>query len=116
DPAVLVRRDAMVALTTVRGQEAKTFQTLAKFVKADTDRLAALRAIQRIPKQYWPKDDETVKLTDVMLEHIRKIPVKERTQPDALDALEFADRLASLLPIDQAKKVRAELGQLGVRV
>ncbi len=116
DPALLVRRAAMTALTTVRGQETKTYQTLAKFVKDDTDRLAAIRAIQRIPKQYWPKDDETVKLTDVMLAHIRRIPVKERTASDALDALEFADALASLLPADQGKKVRAELGVLGVRV
>ena len=116
DPAILVRRDAMTALTTVRGQEAKTFQTLVKYVKADTDRLAAIRAIQRIPRQYWPKDDDTVKLVDLMLGHIRKIPVKERTQPDALDALEFTDALASLLPIEQAKKIRVELGALGVRV
>src|SRR5439155_875572 len=32
------------------------------------------------------------------------------------DALEFADRLASLLPIEEARKIRVELGQLGVRV
>lgn len=115
DPATLVRRAAMIALTSVRGKETDTFQTLAKFVKTDADRLAALRAIQRIPKQYWPKE-EAGPLANLMLEHIRKIPTKERTGPDALDALEFADRLASLLPPASAKKVRAELGELGVRV
>jgi putative heme-binding domain-containing protein len=115
DPAVLVRRAAMAALTTVRGQETKTFQSLTKFVKDDTDRLAAVRAIQRIPKQYWPKDDAEP-LVDLMLAHIRKIPVKDRTQADALDALEFADSLTTLLAPDRAKKVRQELGQLGVRV
>ncbi len=115
DPALLVRRAAMTALTTVRGQESKTFQTLAKYVKEDTDRLPALRAMQRIPKQYWPKDDAP-SLVDLMLAHIRKIPVKERTAQDALDALEFADSLATLLVPDRAKKVRQELGQLGVRV
>ncbi|MBI2803551.1 MAG: HEAT repeat domain-containing protein [Planctomycetes bacterium] len=115
DPLVVIRRAAMTALTTVRGQEAKTFQTLAKFVTSDTDRLAAIRAMQRIPKQYWPKDDAG-KLVDLMLEHIRKIPVKNRTQPDALDALEFAHALTTHLVPEQAKKVRAELGQLGVRV
>jgi putative heme-binding domain-containing protein len=115
DPATLVRRAAMTALTTVRGQETKTFQTLSKYVKDDTDRLAAIRAMQRIPKQYWPKDDARP-MVDLMLGHIRKIPTKERTGQDALDALEFADKLASLLPIDQAKKIRVELGELGVRV
>ncbi len=115
EPAIMVRRAAMIALTTGRGQETKTFQTLARYVKDDADRLAAIRAIQRLPKQYWPKED-VKPLVDLMLEHIRKIPVKERTQPDALDALEFADRLTSLMPADQAKKIRIELGQLGVRV
>jgi putative heme-binding domain-containing protein len=115
DPAVLVRRAAMTALTTVRGQETKTFQTLAKFVNDDTDRLAAIRAMQRIPKQFWPKEDADP-LVSLMLAHIRKIPVKDRTQPDALDALEFADSLTTLLVPDRAKKVRQELGQLGVRV
>jgi len=115
DPSVLVRRAAMTALTTVRGQETKTFNALAKFVKDDSDRLAAIKAMQRIPKQYWPKD-EAGPLVDLMLAHVRKIPTKDRTAPDALDALEFADALSSLLKPDLAKKVRAELGQLGVRV
>ncbi len=115
DPAILVRRAAMTALTSVRGKETETFQTLAKFVKIDADRLPAIQAIQRIPKQFWPKD-EVEPLANLMLEHIRKIPVKDRTGQDALDALEFADRLASLLPLATAKKVRAELGELGVRV
>jgi putative heme-binding domain-containing protein len=116
DPSVMIRRSAMIALTTVRGQEAKTFQTLTKYVKENNDRVSAIRALQRIPRQHWPKDEESVKLIDVMLEHIKKTPVKDRTQPDALDALEFADALTSLLPPDRAKKVRAELGALGVRV
>ena len=115
DPMTLVRRDAMNALTSVRGQETKTFQTLAKYLKDDANRLPAIRALQRVPKQYWPKEDAG-QLTELMLAHIRKIPTKERTAQDALDALEFADKLASLLPIAQAKKIRIELGELGVRV
>ena len=51
-----------------------------------------------------------------MLTHIKKIPTAERTTPAALDSLEFADALASLLPADEVKKARAELGELGVRV
>jgi putative heme-binding domain-containing protein len=115
DPMMLVRVAAMTALTSVRGQETKTFQTLAKYLNDDANRLPAIRALQRIPKQYWPKEDARPTV-EVVLAYIRKIPTKERTGPDALDALEFADRLASVLPADQAKKVRAELGELGVRV
>ncbi len=113
--AALIRRAAMNSLVSVRGQETKTFQTLAKFVRDDVDRIAAIRAIQRIPRQHWPADDAE-SLMDAILASVRKIPTAERTSPAALDSLEFADALATLLPADRAKQARAELGELGVRV
>ena len=115
EPAAMIRSVAMLALTAVRGEEAKTFQTLAKLVKEKDDRLSAVRAIQRIPRQFWPKEDAQP-LAEVMLAHIRQIPTKERTTPAALDALEFADGLTTLMPPELAIKYRAELGELGVRV
>jgi putative heme-binding domain-containing protein len=114
-PEGIVRRAAMNALTYIRGQEQKTFATLAGFVRDDVDRVAAIRALQRIPRKLWPQEESRV-LLDSVLASIRKIPTADRTAPAALDALEFADALASLLPADAAKKVRAELGELGVRV
>jgi putative heme-binding domain-containing protein len=114
-PAGLVRRAAMNALVSVRGQEAKTFQTLARFVRDDRDRLAAIRAMQRIPRTAWPKEP-AAPLLDTLIAHVRQIPVPDRTSLAALDTLEFADALATLLPPDRAKQVRAELGELGVRV
>src|SRR5206468_3475448 len=68
-----------------------------------------------IPRPFWPKDDAT-DLLGVVLTHVKTIPAAQRTEPAALDALEFADALASLLTPDEAKKVRAEIGELGVRV
>src|SRR5262249_21635980 len=40
----------------------------------------------------------------------------ERTSPAAVDALQLGDSLAALLPLDQARGVRKELAELGVRV
>jgi putative heme-binding domain-containing protein len=114
-PVTLVRHAAMDALTTVRGEEAKTFQTLAKFIKDDADRAAAVHALQRIPRKFWPKE-EAPALVESLLGAIRKVPAAQRTTPEALDALEFTDALASLLPAERAKAVRQELGELGVRV
>jgi putative heme-binding domain-containing protein len=114
-PQVVIRHAAMNALTSVRGLEEKTFQTLAAFVKDDGDRSAALQALQRLPRAAWPKE-QAQPLLDVLLNHIRKIPARERTSAAALAELEFADSLTTLLPAAQAKKVRAELGELGVRV
>ncbi len=105
----------MNALTYVRGQEPKTFAALSKFVKEDVDRVSAIRALQRLPKATWPRDDAPA-LVDVLLASIKKLPAADRTSDAALDQFEFAGALSSLLPADQAKKIRAELGELGVRV
>ncbi len=111
----LVRRAAMNALVSVRGQEAKTFKSLAQFVTDDVDRLPAIRAIQRIPHSAWDKE-QAPSLLAVVVGYVKKIPVADRTSPAALDALEFADALTTLLPADAAKQARAELRELGVRV
>ncbi len=113
--AIQVRRAAMNALTYVRGQETKTFATLTKFIRDDVDRVSAIRALQRLPRATWPKE-EAPALVDVLVASIQKLPAAERTSPAALDQFEFADALATLLPADRAKKVRATLGELGVRV
>ncbi len=114
-PEPAIRHAAMFALTSVRGKEADAFKAIAKYVGNDTDRPAAIGALQRIPAEYRPKD-EAKPLLDVLLPYIRTIPVAERTSPSALDALQLADSLASLLPRNEAKQVRHELGELGVRV
>ncbi len=115
DPERVVRRAAMTALTSVRGEEETTFKALAKFLKDDADRHAAVEAMLRIPTKYWPKDQAGPAL-DVLLGYVRKVPTADRTTPAVLDAMQLADSLASLLPLAEAKAVRKELGELGVRV
>ena len=114
-PAALVRRAAMNALVSVRGQEARTFESLAKFVTGDTDRLAAIRAIQRLPQSTWPKE-QAQPVLDSLIAYVTKFAVADRTSPAALDALQLADALTALVPADQAKGYRAQLRELGVRV
>src|SRR5262249_43010945 len=114
-PQRIIRRVAMSALASVRGKEAEAFKAVAKYVGDAVDRQAAIQALQRIPSMYWPKD-EAKPLLDVLLPYIRTIPVAERTSPSALEALQLADALASQLPLAEAKQVRHELGELGVRV
>jgi putative heme-binding domain-containing protein len=114
-PEGVVRRAGMIALTTVRGEEAKAFKTLAAFVQKDTDRHAAVQAILRIPATHWPAE-EAKALLDPLLASIRKLPPQERTTPFALDAMQLGYALSALLPRDVAKVIRKELGELGVRV
>ncbi|HEY7157121.1 MAG TPA: PVC-type heme-binding CxxCH protein [Gemmataceae bacterium] len=115
DPRRAIRRAAMIALTSVRGKEPEAFKAVAKHVRAAADRPDAIQALQRIPSAHWPKE-EAKPLLDVLLPYIRSIPVAERTAPAALDALQLADALASKLPLAEAKQIRRELGELGVRV
>ena len=115
DPAESIRRAAMIALTSVRGQEAPTFKLLAKFAQDADDRPAALSALLRIPPRDWPSD-EAQPLLDNILAYLRKLPATERLSNTALDAQQVGEHLASLLPRDRAKVARKELGDLGVRV
>lgn len=114
-PEGTVRRAAMAALTSVRGQEAPTFRSIARFVRSGEDRPSAIQALQRIPTADWPADDAAPLLASVT-SYVKTIPAPDRTTPAALDALQLGDALASLLPRDQARAARRALGALGVRV
>jgi putative heme-binding domain-containing protein len=114
-PERVVRHAAMLALTSVRGQEAGTFKALARFAGSDLDRNATVGAILRIPAPEWPKEDARP-LLDTLVAHVRKVPVAERTSPAVLDVMQLADSLAALFPREEARRVRHELGELGVRV
>lgn len=115
DPQQLVRRAAIAALPYIRGQEEETFATLAKLIQDDLEALAAVRAVARLPKSTW-NAEAGQPLLNTLLTRIRQIPPAERTTPGALDMLDLANGLASLLPADEARAVRAELGELGVRI
>ncbi len=109
-----VRRAAMRALISVRGQEEHTFRALAPLVVQNRDRPAAVAALLRIPPQFWPAD-LAKPLADKILADVRATPPANRTRRTLLDEMQLADGLAALLPKDQAKAVRQELGELGVR-
>jgi putative heme-binding domain-containing protein len=115
DPAAAVRDAAMIALVGIRGQEARTFALLAPLVSNPRDRAAAIRALRLLPRADWPKDQAPPLLAAVVA-HLRSVPVDERTTTAALDAMEFASALAGLLPAEEARRARAELDELGVRV
>jgi putative heme-binding domain-containing protein len=114
-PERSIRRAAMQALPAMRGQEAEAIKALARFVKEDGDRHPAVQALQRIPARLWPADQVKPVLGD-LLAAVRKLPVKDRTGAATVDALQLADTLAGQLPAAEARAVRKELGELGVRV
>jgi putative heme-binding domain-containing protein len=114
-PEGSLRRAALVALTSVRGREAETFRAISRFVRDDIDRHAAIRALLRVPASYWPPE-ESGTLLDRLVAYVKTIPTADRTSPNAVDALQLADALASTLPADRAMAARRQIGDLGVRV
>ncbi len=114
-PARSIRRAAIVALPSVRGQEVETVKALAKILKGDPDRHTAVQALQRIPARLWPADLAKPVL-DGLLAQVRDVPVADRTSSAVVDSLQLADTLAGLLPAAEARKARRELSELGVRV
>ncbi|MDY3561529.1 HEAT repeat domain-containing protein, partial [Gemmata sp. JC673] len=114
-PDRVIRRAAMFALATVRGQEADAFKAIAKFLGDEGDRAAAVQALLRIQSRDWPKDEAQATL-DVVLKYIRSLPVAERTAPTALDFMQLGESLAALLDPAAAKAARKELADIGVRV
>jgi putative heme-binding domain-containing protein len=111
----IIRRTAMLALTSVRGQESDAFKAISKFLGEEADRESAVQALLRIPSREWPKDDARAVL-DVVMKYIRGLPVTERTTPIALDMMQLGESLAGLLPVEQARAARKELSEIGVRV
>lgn len=111
----LVRRAAMDGLASVRGREEETFQKLVPLVDQPKERLAALRAMRRIPKQTWPAV-HSPQLLKAIFAYVEGIPTEDRTQSNALDALEMGDHLVGLLPDADRLAARKRLRELGVRV
>ena len=103
-PERIIRRSAMLAVTSIRGKETETFQALAKFVAIDAERPAAIQALQRIPSAFWPKE-QAQPLLNIVATYIAKVPQADRTKPEVLDALQLGDSLAGLLPRTTPRKL-----------
>jgi len=115
DPAGSIRHSAMNALTYMPGHEAVVCRTLSKMLMDAKDRHEVVLALHRIPKYKWPK--ELVRpVVDDIVAHVAKVPPKQRVETQILDELQLGNDLAAILPATQAKRVRSQLGKLGVQI
>lgn len=115
DPTANVRLAAIEALPHIgRGQQA-TCRTLARFVRENIDRDAAIRALRAIGPKYWDRAGLEPLATSIV-DYVKATPPAERTDPAAIDAFELGRKLASLLPSDVGQSIRRQLGELGVKV
>ena len=110
-----VRRAAITAIAAVPGHDAETFNTLAALVKSGTERAAGVAGLQQLPRKSWPKE-QAEPLIESLVAWLKSVPVEQRTEPDAVNAIQFATDLASLLPSDSARAAGKTLRSLGASV
>ena len=98
--------------------DAATFELLAREVKPDADagvRTAAIASLERIPDSAWPPAG-IEPLARALVAVAAATPPESRTEPWALDTIQFGERLADKLPDESKRSVRRELRALGVQV
>ena len=114
-PEAALRRAAMFALVSTRGKEAETFKKLLEVFQKGIDREGSLQALQRIAADRWPAE-QTGTLLGAVVTYLKALPVEERTTPAAMEAMQVGYAVASLRSGEEAKRIRKELGEIGVRV
>jgi azurin len=117
----VTRTAALEALGWAR-PDAATFELLAREVTAASEpqsdnapRAAAIASLQRIPESAWPPA-AIEPLARAIVAVVSGMPAERRTEPDALDAIQFGEKLAAKLPDDPKRAVRRDLRALGVQV
>jgi putative heme-binding domain-containing protein len=106
---------AMIALTSLRGKEVEAFANIVPYLNSSILRHAAIKALRRIPVVTVPKS-KGVPAAELLLAWLKSLSAKDRASSVARDAMELVDAWTVLLPADQAKRVRSDLGELGVRI
>src|SRR6266540_6095940 len=110
-----VRRAAITAIAAVPGHDAETFGTLAGLVKSGTERAAAVAGLQQLPRKSWPNEQAGL-LIESLVAWLKTVPVDRRTEPDAVNAFQFATDLTTLLSAEQARAAGKTLRLLGASV
>jgi azurin/DNA-binding transcriptional ArsR family regulator len=111
------RAAAVTALAWTRPDGA-TFRLIAREVLESSDpevRAAAIRALQRLPKDAWAPAD-IAPLVRALLTGLAAIAPDLRTEPSSVDAMQLAEKLADALPDDARRTARRDLRALGVQV
>jgi azurin len=118
DPAA--RAAAITALGATRA-DAATFERIAQEVLApspgadESVRDAAIAALLRIPESTWPRQ-RAEPLARAVVAIVKDAPPERRTEPSLIQAIQFGDKLAALLPDETRRAVKKDLRALGVQV
>lgn len=110
-----VREAAIGALAHVASQATENFQLVAPLVGVRALRASAVHMLSRVSKDARPPADAR-RVIETLVKHAESTPAAQRTTDDFLDAMQLADELLALLPVNDARQFRQRLRETVVRV
>lgn len=112
---VVVRRAAVETLAAIPERQEENFKLVAPLVARAQLRDAAVGTLLAIGRQYRPAA-ESQQVVNTLVEYAESTPAAKRTTPQFLDAMQLADELLAVLPVDVARSMRERLREVVVRV
>lgn len=109
------RRHALEAISYLPGHAQDTFKLLAEYVHDDQLRPTVVAGLLRLPRIKAPAEAASA-VVNHLIAYALSTPTETRTAPDFLDAMRLADELLARLPADDARRLRAQLADVTVRV
>ncbi len=113
--AEVVRTAAIEALPSIPSYQTESLHLLAELVSSGRMRVAAIRAVQQLPREKISKQD-LLPLVAGIVDHLASLPPRRRTSEDALNAAKLGGELTDLLPADQSKEYAVRLSDLAVTI
>ncbi|MAG94888.1 MAG: azurin, partial [Planctomycetaceae bacterium] len=110
-----VRRAAVKAFAHVPGGYAETFRLVAPLVADKKFKTDAVRTLLKVPGKHRPANVAGTLVAEIV-KQAEATPAAQRTTDEFLDAMQLADQLFALLPVDAARSYRTRLSAVAVRV
>lgn len=106
---------AIRAMKFVTSKPAENFQLIASFVRQNESQNVAIQTLLKVPAQFRDKQISQ-KLVAYLVDEAEKTPAAKRTADPFIDSMQLVDQLLVTVPVDSAKKYRARLREITVRV
>ena len=115
NPRIQLTRSAVNAVSYIAGHDQELFKVLAPLVSKPAVRNAAITSIGRLDGTMLPKDD-VANLLDELINYIKSVPPKSRTETAVMDAIQLGKDLSGQLGKEAAITIRRQLADLAVDV
>ena len=115
DPRSDIRNATIAAAVHLVPDETSTFDAFADYIQNNQSRGEAVRGMARLPKRSW-NHAKILPLVENIIKNVSAMSANQRSMPRALDEISLGKKLASALPVSQAKAIRKRLSDLGINV